>query len=287
MYNKFTDILNRKIPKKFHKKMNLIFTGVSLICLGGSFIVPIPYKFILSNMSMSISYMYYLNNAEFADLSSKEYQEIEKYYEIFLDNFVTLCRKLDINSYEELLALYKYMLDNGYLSLSDEFIYKTNVLESQRNLGATIVTGEGCCRHINLFFTDILKKLNCKAFNLTLVNEDITKNCHVISVVENGENYLMFDPTNNMKVIYNEGKFEIGDSSYVPFTNDKVFRLVNKKKVSFDFKNKNSVSIDPLECFDEKFIRKLSVNYDYFERFYGKNEVIFKEIEKRLKYVSE
>ena len=98
---------------------------------------------------------------------SKEFLMTSKLYNSIVRDYLKLNSSLELNSPIEISSGFSYAYKNGYLSKEHHYKYITkNINENMSLLGATIMTGGGCCRHSSSFLNEVFKKLHIKSYRV-------------------------------------------------------------------------------------------------------------------------
>lgn len=105
---------------------------------------------------------------EFGGRYTKDVQEVYALYQYFIDNYVSLSKRLYLDKPMETWTMFNYLLNNGYLSKDKKFKkIKGATLDLYPLYGANIFAGTGVCRHISAMLSDILRTQGYEAYNLS------------------------------------------------------------------------------------------------------------------------
>lgn len=101
--------------------------------------------------------------------NTKEVKEIRVIYDEIINNIISLLSIIETSNPIVINTIINHMVANGYLSKNHTFHFKNN--PSEPNIysiyGSVIMTSECVCRHIASLLTDVLKRMNFQACNLT------------------------------------------------------------------------------------------------------------------------
>lgn len=219
-------------------------------------------------------------------------RKIEAYNHI-LDNFVDLCRTLEITNVVDIYFFYMELLKSGYLSFGKSFKIdgKEKFINLGENQGLHVINGIAVCRHIVDFLQRVYKRMGIDSYycscNVGLVNKNnhfrIPSNVkinHSIILTKHNDSYLFLDPTNSLimypfknRIIKTTGQFfmTITDDIFQNFDNnsrDDVKLLVDKV---FSSGRKYIYKYEMMRM--EALIKnKIITNKDIIEDFYTKCE---------------
>lgn len=150
-------------------------------------------------------------------------------------------------------ALYNTLLNNGYISLGDDFIYNEDVsIDINGMLGANVAIGEGVCRHASVNLCDVF---NIMGYDARVVGGKLYKkgekepsgNNHAVVYVSDGKESYILDPI-NQTIFLRKGAMEYymitsqeddhtifkPDDNYV----SKTLGELDSSYLRFDLKNK-------------------------------------------------
>lgn len=133
--------------------------GSLTTCLVSGELVLLPLTFLLVVMSLYLG-----GNKLF--LNVKEVKEINALYQEFLESYHKLNGTFNINNPIELMVLFKYLLNRGYLSKEHKHKYLVSKNDQPLLAGTYPFTGESCCRHDGVLLSDILTKEGIKSSTL-------------------------------------------------------------------------------------------------------------------------
>lgn len=131
-----------------------IGTFVTSIVNGEAILLPLV--FILEQI-----FEFFSSNELF--LNVKEVKEIKILYQEFLERYHKLNKCFDLNNPIEIMALFTYLLNRGYLSKEHKHIFSKVAGDHSLLAGAYSFTGVSCCRHDGVLLSDILTKAGVKA----------------------------------------------------------------------------------------------------------------------------
>ena len=174
---------------------------------------------------------------------STECKRINELYNCVLDNTGELMKTFCLDSPIAIYAMYIYLYRNGYLSINHQFNYSMYLKDFPKLTGVDIVTGNGLCRTIASFLSDLYEKMGydsetidvytpyeacknleklcptplqkdkttSKLVSIARIESGIIKNAnHLITRVQHGGINYVLDPTND-GILYSKGnKFIVG-----------------------------------------------------------------------------
>ena len=93
---------------------------------------------------------------------SADYFKLCNLYNTLITNYSKdVNSALELKSVPEISEAFMYSYKNGFLSFDNSFTYKTSdIFDVFDNLGSTVTTGKGCCRHISTMLSDVLMEEN-------------------------------------------------------------------------------------------------------------------------------
>lgn len=152
-------------------------------------------------------------------LEKKLYGETIDAYEKFVNKIVGLLQTLDLNNSIEYSLALSRLIKNGFLSYNLEFESKEPEVEIQRNLGISVVCGEGCCRNISDLHNDVLSKLGmyCKQFYCFTkegFHSPKEKANHVLCLVKYNDTLHGLDIYNGDSLFYFKSPFVLNEISF-------------------------------------------------------------------------
>lgn len=127
-----------------------------------------------------------------------EYQEYMAVYQEVLKDFKSFIQNYNIYSSLELGILYTcFLLPKGILSITNQFQYKylKGIFEPLEILGAKVISGRGCCRHISKNLVDILNTCGYEAYYLKTEKIDLSELHALVGIIYDNKK-LTLDPTN-------------------------------------------------------------------------------------------
>ena len=90
-------------------------------------------------------------------LETVEYRETFSLYQIYLEEIKKLCQKMGWDNEMKIFAGFSYLLAKGYLSFPKSFsFYDSNHYSTLGLMGAVVIEGRGCCRHVSSLLRDLL-----------------------------------------------------------------------------------------------------------------------------------
>lgn len=131
-------------------------------------------------------------------LETPEYQEYMAVYQEVLKDFKSFIQNYNIHSSLELGILYTcFLLPKGILSITNQFQYKylKGIFEPLEILGAKVISGRGCCRHISKNLVDILNTCGYEAYYLKTEKIDLSELHALVGIIYDNKK-LTLDPTN-------------------------------------------------------------------------------------------
>lgn len=177
----------------------------------------------------------------------KEYLELKELYNQYLDELAEIILKCDIENDIELIGMIQFLLMSGNLSSNKSFTFdgfdeSDELFEDL--IGTYVMCGNGVCRHISSFASDLLTNLNVKNFKIytTSLDGKITRRrpTHVVTGLIYDNKKLVYDFTNLRPGFIN-------DDDTIVFPENGLLTSSTKKIV----RNYFGISLDyPLE-FDE------------------------------------
>ena len=100
----------------------------------------------------------------FSDMKkySADYFKLCHLYNTLITNYSkSINNVLELKNVPEISEAFMYSYKNGFLSSDNSFTYKTSdIFDVSDNLGSTVTTGRGCCRHISTMLSDVLMEEN-------------------------------------------------------------------------------------------------------------------------------
>lgn len=168
---------------------------------------------------------------------SEEYKILKTLYADYIKRIALYFKKIGLNDPILIGDYFTALVKYGGLSISNEFSFK-NVKDaaSIKNnlLGANIVLGEGCCRHLAPLLSDIYKEMGfesksllvrvCKKNFISISGKILKIPNHMVVLVKTYKGYIIVDPANNVfGNINNKG------------TNTKKLISLNKQKQKYKF----------------------------------------------------
>lgn len=107
--------------------------------------------------------------------NSLEYIKLQKKYIDYLRSLADFCISMGWDNEMKVFSGLSYMLEHGYLSYEKEFYISNSINEIAGCYGTAVVSGTGCCRHVNSLFSDLLTVLRyTTALYGVRIEEDIS-----------------------------------------------------------------------------------------------------------------
>lgn len=116
-----------------------------------------------------VSAMFFLRN----QLTNPLYQKTKKNLDALYMQSIQLLQLLYADMHLEdpicTKAVYKNMLNKGYLSRDGHFVYgKSRIYDYSKGMGIDIINGNGVCRHIDAHFTDCYRMMGWESYEATV-----------------------------------------------------------------------------------------------------------------------
>ncbi|MCI6266799.1 MAG: hypothetical protein MR598_08160 [Erysipelotrichaceae bacterium] len=195
------------------------------------------------------------------------FQSIHQLYYIVLKELSQFMEDLNCNSSIEVFAMYSYLVRNGFLSYNGIFRVR-NVLDRLDSLfGVSVIEGEGVCRHISSFLTDLLKVRGCFCFNLGMVLGKKSKYFSLnsdsyLTYPDNGSDSLFISIIRKVMVKINGANHLITfvrdeHGSYLLDALNDILFLVDDQNRVFSYKGNSYFSIKYVDFFNENQRRNL------------------------------
>ena len=190
---------------------------------------------------------------------TRDYEQIESVYRLIVSNLAELVEVFDIQDDPvKVFALFVYLYRSGLLSYNKDFVYSFDMKDFACLNGVDVVRGTGVCRSISSMFTDVCNSVGLTASNVAV---KVSSKClgmkeqlspidlkavkqkkilvrvlstimsplpianHLVTVVSDGKNAGVFDPTNDIYMNMRRfGKYEFINNtgatmSYKSFSN--------------------------------------------------------------------
>ncbi len=146
------------IPTNKYSTIKKSLGGYMILSLLGTTITNVPAVDISFLTLFLTSYFTLLPMSAYNTLDfTKDYNNLDPEYQLFLHNYSEFMKSLDIKSIAYLCGAFFYLYKNGYLSIDGEFKTEENKLfEGRRFQLVNIFNGYGLCRHITGSLKDIL-----------------------------------------------------------------------------------------------------------------------------------
>lgn len=240
----------------------------------------------------------------------EEYDIKNQLYNDFVINTVNLFKKLGISDIHTFFYVYCYLLNNGYFSIDNSYLYSTTqILDEQY----TILLGYGCCRHNAVLLCNIYRKINqfknvyaigidhiysknkidieipyckkdqkCKNDHILV---EILKNRlnHKVVLIQDDSNWFVQDPTMLVENAILDN-YHLYCTNGVYFVNKNLLKRELKyytcrPEESLSYLKKKSLSSYVMSCYKTGELL-CNNNKDLFECFYEENKNIYEEMKK-------
>lgn len=262
---------------KYRIEPKILTPIVTLEFLLGVTLPPIPSAILVSlGFSMIGSYIGTFIKIK-DELSTID--EIQKIYDEIIRHYSKLNKIFDFNNPVEILALYVYAVEKGYLSLHHNFEYRQTDDDLKKEIlglsGVEIILGHGVCRHFSAMLNDIFKESGvdskkCYVFLAGVGKKNLYISNHVIVTTEkNGLTYLL-DPTNYIT-------FKPSDSKSIYVSGDDYIYINPCERLKLG-KNLEFSSREDDETQMNKSRKICSENRDILKSFYKENRDLYEEI---------
>ena len=125
----------------YHKEEVMVYSAVEVLRV---------LKKMCQLLSLERNYLSYY-------LETVEYRETFSLYQIYLEEIKKLCQKMGWDNEMKIFAGFSYLLAKGYLSFPKSFsFYDSNHYSTLGLMGADVIEGRGCCRHVSSLLRDLL-----------------------------------------------------------------------------------------------------------------------------------
>ena len=288
-YGDDSTTINRKMHFEIYRN-----TALSIVCFQSFILTRDPIFLFLGSGLLGENI---LLNSSHLEKYSLDYIKLRKSYSYIIEEYnkkinTVFGFKHPVNISETFVFAYR----NGYLSKRHKFRYSSDVNELFENIdcfGATVFTGNGCCRHMAPLLNDVFKDLGFDSTNLLIgLNTKITnsdnkevwkydrnnvRTNHAIVGVLYGDEAYYIDPTN--EIFYDidnitgrlidlnktcEGTIDSGECDETLIKN----KLISHKVACFD----------TIKSISNETIKTCKNNEDIFEQFYRENCDVYKDI---------
>lgn len=211
------------------------------------------------------------------DLSTID--EIQKIYDEIIKHYIRLNKIFDFNNPVEILALYVYAVEKGYLSLHHNFEYRQTDDDLKKEIfglsSLEIILGHGVCRHFSGMLNDIFKESGveskkCYVFSYDESKKNLYIPNHVIVVAKDDGVMYILDPTNSLI-------FKPGDSKSI-YVSEDIYAYISPFERLKLGKNLEFSSREDDENQMNKSIKICSENRDILKSFYKENKDLYEEI---------
>lgn len=250
---------------------------VTLEFLLGATLPPIPSAILLSlGFSMIGSYIGTFIKIK-DELSTID--EIQKIYDEIIKHYIRLNKVFDFNNPVEILALYVYAVEKGYLSLHHNFEYRQTYDDLKKEIfglsSLEIILGHGVCRHFSGMLNDIFKESGvdskrCYVFLADEGKKNLYTPNHAIVVAKKDDLMHILDPTNSII-------FKPGDSNSI-YVSGKHYVYINPYERLKLGKNLEFTSEKDDETLMNRSKKICSENRDMLKSFYKENKDLYEEI---------
>lgn len=211
------------------------------------------------------------------DLSTID--EIQKIYNEIIKHYIRLNKVFDFNNPVEILALYVYAVEKGYLSLHHNFEYRQTYDDLKKEIfglsSLEIILGHGVCRHFSGMLNDIFKESGVDSKKCYVFSDDEGKknlyipNHVIVTTEKDGLTYLL-DPTNYIT-------FKPSDSKSIYVSGDDYIYINPYERLKLG-KNLEFSSREDDETQMNKSKKICSENRDILKSFYKDNKDLYEEI---------
>ncbi len=250
---------------------------VTLEFLLGATLPPIPSAILLSlGFSMIGSYIGTFIKIK-DELSTID--EIQKIYDEIIKHYIRLNKVFDFNNPVEILALYVYAVEKGYLSLHHNFEYRQTYDDLKKEIfglsSLEIILGHGVCRHFSGMLNDIFKESGvdskrCYVFLADEGKKNLYTPNHAIVVAKKDDLMHILDPTNSII-------FKPGDSNSI-YVSGKHYVYINPYERLKLGKKLEFTSEKDDETLMNRSKKICSENRDMLKSFYKENKDLYEEI---------
>lgn len=128
-------------------------------------------------------------------------KERKKIYNEILDSIVLYIKENNISDPNEIMKFLHKTILNGYCSFDENFKEINYPIESLKYASYQIILGNGVCRSVNQFATDIYKKLGMESYNLFCSTAPLVNDLnHMLSLVIYNNKYYYIDVFNNLSL---------------------------------------------------------------------------------------
>lgn len=128
-------------------------------------------------------------------------KERKKIYNEILDSIVLYIKENNISDPNEIMKFLHKTILSGYCSFDENFKEINYPIESLKYASYQIILGNGVCRSVNQFATDIYKKLGMESYNLFCSTAPLVNDLnHMISLVIYNNKYYYIDVFNNLSL---------------------------------------------------------------------------------------
>lgn len=123
----------------------------------------------------------------------------KKLYNEIINKVALLLKNNNINDPIEIMNYLNSAIEKGYLSYNRKF-KKINTQEVNLEYSSyLVILGQGVCRNINQFTTDVLKALNMESYDLFCTSKGKLKELnHMITLAIYNDKYYYLDTANNI-----------------------------------------------------------------------------------------
>lgn len=212
-----------------------------------------------------MKFKYYLALLDFKfDRRNKEYKDLERAYNIYVDKIATMFSLLDITDPAIVCSVFNNLLNIGKLSCTrniDKNICDGNNVLDPNVVGSVIAAGMGVCRNKSGLLCDVLNAMGYDACTLVGTYKKNKEPDHVIVGVSSNTGRFAFDASNgkflnsfsnneyNPLVLYGNNKTFFTDIN-ITKCYAKMNNTVESADKFFDNKKNRFISIDTNELYD-------------------------------------
>lgn len=198
-------------------------------------------------------------------------KERKRLYDAIINNICSCIKELNMTDPKYIMHFLNDVLNKGYLSYKKNF-KNINVTSERLEFSSyQVINGNGVCRHIAQFTTDIFKCLGYEAFDLfCLEYGSDDKPRHMITMVDYNNKTYYLDTANNISYNYYEGVLKTNNNNFIPVNYyAKNFHQMDNDDLAYlisYYANRRNLQ----ECMKCMF-KKLNESYDEYDYKKGNN----------------